>query len=153
MLCVKRLLAAGADPNHVSLDEKFTPLFGASARNHPQIVGILLDAGASVDTQDEHRMTALHAASTFGFADVIEVLLGRGADPNEQDDRGWTPLHTACKHGNAAAVEMLIKGGGSVLNRAGGVTPKQLALQEGHTEVVQVFESEGADTDVTISVT
>lgn len=128
---MQRLLAAGADPNYVSSDEKITPLIAASARDHAQIASILVRAGARVDYHEGDGSTALHTASIFGFADVIRVLLRGGANPNEQDVRGWAPLHLAHRHENAEAVEELVKGGGDILCKAARLTPLKTRIAKG----------------------
>lgn len=48
--------------------------------------GVLLKAGAKVDSVDQYEMTALHNAALNGHEGIVEVLLKKGAYVNE---KGW----------------------------------------------------------------
>lgn len=59
-----------------------TPLQVASNNNHPDIVALLLRAGADANCVDFHGVTPLYVAADSGHADVVEQLLCGGASPN-----------------------------------------------------------------------
>lgn len=72
---------------------------------HPEIVNILLKAGASPKSKDSRGKTALHYASESGQDDTIEQLLSSGADPNAQEAGTLkTPLHVAIENGQFNSV-------------------------------------------------
>lgn len=73
------LLRSGADANRRG-PEGLTPLMIASGLGQPQMVDLLLTAGADV-LEVEPRMgtTALHKAAQSGNADVIGLLLDHGS--------------------------------------------------------------------------
>lgn len=70
------------------------PLSAAAERNHAEIVGLLLDAGADPNLPEGPncpRGFALWAASRFGHRAVAERLLKAGADPNAMVESSGTP--------------------------------------------------------------
>ncbi|MDF3053837.1 MAG: arf-GAP with coiled-coil, repeat and protein 3-like, partial [Geminicoccaceae bacterium] len=72
-----------------------TPLHGAAAAGHAQVVAALLDAGAEVNHPDVHGTTALSDAARHGHVEVVTLLLKRGADIDPVDENGSTPLNSA----------------------------------------------------------
>jgi ankyrin repeat protein len=71
---VRVLLEAGAEVDAV-VEEGCTVLWYASAFNYPEIVRILLDYGASLDTRNTLvDQTPLDAAQRGGFTEVMKVL-------------------------------------------------------------------------------
>lgn len=69
--------------------------------------------------------------------DTTLRLLAMGADVNYVDpEKGNSPLHVAAKEGQAMQVELLhIYGADPLLTNASGLTPAQLAHQEGFTDL------------------
>lgn len=64
------------------------PLNWASDYGHVDVVKLLLDRGADINTKDkEAGSTPLHGASSLGYVDVIKLLLEKGADINAKDTR------------------------------------------------------------------
>jgi uncharacterized protein len=75
---------------------------------HPEIVNILLKAGASPKIVDNDGLSALHLACASGQDDTIELLLAAGADPNVQElSRKKNPLHVAIENGQFNSVQLL----------------------------------------------
>ncbi len=94
---VKRLLAAGADPNGRNA-EGDTPLFnlfgGPTWRADPawtaESIKALVNAGAKVDEQGRYGETALFAAVVGGDEVKVNELLAFNADPTIKDKWGRT---------------------------------------------------------------
>ncbi len=66
---------------HVSIEEgallaRHTALIAASSRGHPEIVKLLIEAGADINVQDEEGFTALYWASNY--PDIVELLKEAG---------------------------------------------------------------------------
>ncbi|KAI5363898.1 Putative Dilute domain, ankyrin repeat-containing domain superfamily [Septoria linicola] len=68
------------------------PLVYASCFGHREVVQALLDAGATVDTQDKNQWTALMWAITNSHKDIAKVLLDHGASTDVKSSSGRTPL-------------------------------------------------------------
>lgn len=156
---VRRLLAAGADPNHASaslagnfpattLTPGTVPLHLAVWSNRVDLAELLGNAGARVNAATTQGYTALHFAVARGHREVTEWLLAQSADPNAtasssnapgrspaipiyQMSLGWTPLHLAVRYGHPRLIELLVaKGAKLEATDAQGRTPADL-LQRG----------------------
>lgn len=102
---VKRLLAAGADPNAVRNHRRSGPLHYAAdgfvngpawdAKRQVNTIGVLLDAGAKVNAQDKNGAAPLHRAVRTRCAAAVRYLLKAGGDPGLKNNSGSTPFHLA----------------------------------------------------------
>jgi hypothetical protein len=102
---VELLLAAGADPNAAANRRHSTPLHYAAdgyitgptwdPEKQVSTLQLLLDAGATLNAQDQNGATALHRATRTRCADVVQYLLKAGADPTICNKPGSTPFHLA----------------------------------------------------------
>nr|KAG5694252.1 hypothetical protein BaRGS_021567 [Batillaria attramentaria] len=89
--------------------EKATLLFIASYGGFREIVTVLLNNNASVDTKNTAGDTALGTASYKGRKDLVELLLSRGATADTKDQFGRTPFFKACARGHKHIAELLLK--------------------------------------------
>ncbi len=89
---VEALVDAGADPSKGVFQ---APIVPAAAFGFTEIVGALLQAGASSDGTDEEGATALHHAGAFGFEDIARLLVEAGADREFKDNDGQEPADAA----------------------------------------------------------
>jgi hypothetical protein len=106
---VKRLLAAGADPN-ARTSTGSTALMWAV----PDVakLQLLLDAGADVNARSEERRTALTiAASTVGAAPALRLLLDYGAQPWTMNKNDPYLLREAARVGDVEMFRVLIEYG------------------------------------------
>lgn len=142
------LLENGADPN----DYRFgsspwhhsaggpIPII-CETMQHPQIVRLLLDAGAICTRPVEVRggatgilpvsfesATTMHYAAAAGVTASAQLIFARGVDIDAADADGLTPLHVAVKWGHQGMAEFLLKNGAnpSVRDRKGR-TPLDMA--------------------------
>lgn len=65
-----------------------TPLHWASVTNRLDLILLLLDAGADIDSRDDAGRTPLYACAAFGAVDAAALLLQRGAAYEGPDFRG-----------------------------------------------------------------
>lgn len=126
---VRAELAAGGDPNEP--DGTITPLMAAvtNATHMPEIVEILLEAGA------DPQQAVLSNANLLMFAaiarpDAIPPLVAGGADVHARNDRGATALHLAAREsGRPEAVRALLEAGANPnARRDDGATPLMQAV-------------------------
>ena len=138
---VRSLLDRGADPNaqcddYDELKLDWTPLHVATDEGHPDIIMLLLDHGAGIESRGSQHQTPLYMASSRGHVEVVRSPLDRGADPNAQcDDYGvielnWTPLLVASEKGGVEIVRVLLEHGAGVHYRDNfGTSPMHIALR------------------------
>lgn len=88
---------------------QLTPLMLAAAYGSPELLNLLLDAGANINAKDCRGMTPLmlSVASETQRADVVKLLLKRGADPSVKSLAGETALDWARKFNNPQVLAAL----------------------------------------------
>lgn len=91
------LLDAEADPNAITKDHHFRPLFIAALHGHNEIIPVLVAGGADVNGRVHKGETALHAAvrAAKKSQECIVELLALHADPNLKNADGETPCALA----------------------------------------------------------
>ncbi len=83
------LLEAGADPNIGANKDGYKALARAAFRGNVEIIGMLLDHGASIDEPKKDGVTPLEIAVTLGRKEAVSILLDRGADPHKGSKDPW----------------------------------------------------------------
>ena len=125
---------ARADPHAREHAHDQTALMWAAAQGHPEVVRLLLAAGARVD---DRSLVYPQVVSSSGNADrsgVFEVMQG-----------GYTPLLFAARRGDAASARLLVAAGADVdAAAASGTSPLVVAAHSGHGALA-AFLSAGAD--------
>lgn len=136
-----------------------TPLHFASLYGRLDIARVLLDHGATVNSEDKFGRTPLHlmAEGTANFEQdrvrVAQLLLESGADVNAKDNDHATPLHLASDNGRIAIARVLLDGG-AASNSKGykGRTPLHLVTRgiylyshDDGIHVAQLLLERGAD--------
>jgi ankyrin repeat protein/HEAT repeat protein len=126
---VNLLLAAGAPPDG--------GLPQAAQGGHVELVQLLLDKGARVQTKSPDGSTPLHLAALQGGFKTVELLLKHGADPNKVNQEGNTSLHMAISGDCDLETIKLLVESGAKLNIANdeALTPVRLAGLRGEKSV------------------
>ena len=143
---IRRALDDGADPNDLvagqdddGTEHESTALVAAACNGQLEAAALLLDRGASPDKPDSNGSAPLMMAAMNGQAAVMGLLLERGADLTATDlELGWTAFHFACFYNRPGCVEVLVRAGCDMTAKTNdGETGKQLAEENGHTEVLE----------------
>lgn len=150
---VRRLLAAGADPNRTETVEgrwqdgvQRSALGGAARGGHLEVARLLLDRGARVDLTPRGDASPLMIAARHGHADLVRLLLDTGADPNRVVPGDGTPLIAAVRGGDRRVVRMLLEAGADPdVYVDGDENPLYHAIGEGDPEMVRLLLDFGAD--------
>lgn len=90
-----------ADSARVLGDTLSEALFAAARNGHTEVVGFLLERGASVDAKGVFGGTGLHWAALNGHAETVAFLVSRGASLRIRDVRfDGTPADWAIEGGH-----------------------------------------------------
>jgi ankyrin repeat protein len=94
---VETLIKCGASINSRDKKNGYSALHFAAQGQRPEIVNILILAGADLEARDNFGNTALNRATFYskGKGETVKALLGHGANPNNENDHGVTPLSLA----------------------------------------------------------
>lgn len=139
----------GADVNFHDQYE-CTPLYYAIQCNHPEMVKLLLDYGADVNSKNSYYgSTMLHYALHYNYPEIVKLLLDYGADINCRNRYGYPPLHYTIEYGHMATVKLLLNHGADVnLKNIDEETPLHIATKNGYTEIVKLLLDYGADVNL-----
>jgi hypothetical protein len=145
---VRSLLEAGADAN-VRVNGE-SPLKQAVARDHVEVVGFLLMAGADVNQVGDYGVTPLHMAAMGNQVGMGGFLIKRGANIEAQAARlcggNSRPLHVAAVQGNAAFALLLLDKGADVNARErNDQTALHVAATHGYVGTVRFLLESKAD--------
>lgn len=109
----------GGATNHSSRGPgERTPLFyafdnnvGYDQKTAYQIVALLLQYNARVDSIDQSKQTPLHLAAEAGNPELVSLLIKHKALLHQKNYKGQTALFNAVRSGNTKVVCLLIKHG------------------------------------------
>ena len=143
---LRRLLAAGANPNIRDPEDDTTALHAAVSDDNEEAVAALLAAGADPNLQDDEGTTPLALAVTRtddSATSIVKRLVAAGADPHIADRHGLTPLHqTADIEDHEEILSVLLATVNAASDR--GVTPLMIAAGAGIEVNVALLLAAGA---------
>lgn len=99
----KQFYIKGAEINH----RGWNPLIYAATKGHTQIIEMLLDVGAKIDSTSDNGTTALMMAARGNHLEAVKLLLKSGANPNIRNESGGTALNFALGREHQKVVELL----------------------------------------------
>ncbi len=112
-----------------------TALHLAARKGRTDIVHLLCDHDANIDSKGYTGWTALHYASERGHLSTAQCLAGRGASLNQQDDNGETPVHLSSLYGYVSIVAWLLENGAEdTIENKRGETARDIAERYCHNE-------------------
>ena len=142
------LMKAGVDPNWSSATARYIPLTISAEKGHEEMLKLLLEYGAHVNSYTSHGITALHRAVQNNHKSCINVLVSHGADCNAADATGATPICYAARHRGTANLNLLLKHCKKPkLNytTSANTNPLMYAVEQNEPEKVTLLLSRGAD--------
>jgi hypothetical protein len=104
LLWVKKLLALGAEPNRAG----WSPMHYAAMNNHVDILKVLLEHNAYIDSASQNATTPLMMAARAGAEQAVLFLLENGADPTTVSESGFNAAGYAFKVGRKELGEKLL---------------------------------------------
>jgi ankyrin repeat protein len=138
-------IALGADPKDTG-QEGMSALHFAGYLGADQVIPLLIEKGAPINSLDEQGRTPLHLAAYSGQTSAVSVLMDHKADPEVKDkENEMTALHYAVtqKHGNTVKV-LLEKGANPNPEEKNTYTPLFIAKQEGLDDIVTILQEHDA---------
>ena len=123
-----------------------TPLHYACAVGVLEIVKVVIEAGADLNSPNKFGSTPLHEASDRNFDTIVDHLLLRGAKATCVDLLANSPLHYCSSKGHVATCKLLLQGNADVTAVGEhGYTPLHLAAMRGHPAIIVELLDFGAD--------
>lgn len=132
---------AASEPNEVNEQ----PIHAAAAHGHAEVIGVLVEHGASPNARCDSGGTPLIMAAFFGSVAAVKKLLAAGADVDDCDDTGMTALLAVVARGNAELVQVLLDAGAQMdLKDAAGRSALDVARQFNQPEIEKLLAARGA---------
>ncbi|EXL63296.1 hypothetical protein FOCG_01653 [Fusarium oxysporum f. sp. radicis-lycopersici 26381] len=139
------LLLAASYGSYSGFSRDFIPETATTSPDFPclayhQVLELLLQSGADVNTSDVRGYTPLYMASLGGFIDIVEILTQKGAGLNVKTVAGETPLHASSAMGHLRVTQLLIQHGADAASKDNsGRNPLHYACRSGDLEVVNLI--------------
>ena len=134
------VLKEGIDGSHS------TPMHGAAAYGHPEMVKYLIEKGADVNIPNDFGYTPILGAASGGKVECMQYLIEAGADINMKLPQGEALIHLAALSGNLDMVKMLVENGADINQRTDyGRIPVINALYSQQLEVIEYLVEHGAN--------
>jgi hypothetical protein len=148
---LQKIIASGANPN-ASDSSARSALMTAAAKNKPESVLALIEAGATIEC-DFESWTALKSAAEAGNVPAAGTLIDKGArvdwtgpQVSYRSIKGGSPLQVAAANGRVEMMNFLLEKKADI-NRLtqNNDTALMLAAEAGKTEAVDLLLKKGAD--------
>jgi uncharacterized protein len=139
---VRELLASDPHARHERTPEGFTTLGLAAFLGGPEVVALLLQAGADPDDDADNpaRVRPVHAAVAARDGESLQLLLEAGADPNVRQQGGFTPLHAAAHADEPELAQLLLEHGADpALTTDDGRDAAKIAADDGGGRVAALL--------------
>lgn len=144
-----RLIEDGTKLDSASDWRGWTPLTLAAYNGHGEMIELLLNKQAIVDSRGPFGRTPLSLAAANGHKSVAQSLIWHGAAVDSRDVYGETPLVRAVESDDTPVAELLLDNGARVDSKnSQGQTPLALAAEHGCKRLVELLLQYRAEIDL-----
>lgn len=144
--------AVQRDPSLLNQQDSRTkraPLYDAIRSGHLDVVNLLLELGASVDTVDSRKQTPLHFALTRRRPEIIKSILSKTENVNQQDGRQkatYLMYAIMFQNGNLDLIKTMLQKGADVnLKNSSDQTALHIACYRNQLEAAKAMIAAGAE--------
>ena len=121
-------------------------------KGNTDVIQVLLDYGANIDSRGNNDMTPLHWAASFGMFGATRFLLDNGAKYDLKDSDGRTALHYAVVENHLDIVcELVDRGANKDIEDDGELTALQYAQRDHRTTEIVLDNDEVPQSDSDVS--
>ena len=156
---VRRLLAAGRDPNQVAEQDEVPPLLLAAINDQADIMRVLIAGGADLYVIHHHLGSVLAIVAQFASVQALQVLIECGLPIDLDLGGGRTALMEAARENSPAsqsrpfaALARALVGAGANINAQDheGITPLMWSCRTTtkRVEVLKILLQAGADLEL-----
>ncbi|OQE24010.1 hypothetical protein PENFLA_c010G04791 [Penicillium flavigenum] len=133
----------------LALKSSRSALSAACLGGKSDVVTLLLDKSANVNSYHKLHATALFTALVYGHQDIVPILLEQGADVNITDEHHGTALYMASPLGNPDIVLSILERGADInYNHKRHGTALYRACRSGRPKVVKILLENGANVNI-----
>ena len=127
-------------------DTQETAVHWATSYRHVEVLKVLIDKGADLDTKDSQNRIALHKATMNDDYESARIILeSKRADTQAEDLYNWTPLRWAAPNGQESIVRLLLKHNDRIdAQDKDGWTALRWAAHKGNSKIVKLLIREKA---------
>ncbi|WP_114571711.1 M48 family metallopeptidase [Exiguobacterium flavidum] len=105
------------------------------------VAQMIIDAGIDTAAEDDYEMTPLQSAAYLANLDAVQAMLDAGIPVDQASKSNWTSLHHAVDGEATDAIELLLAAGADpTIENDEGVTPYELALEYGYSDIVKLLK-------------
>jgi ankyrin repeat protein len=152
---VRLLVARGGNVNAREPSQNQDALMWAAAERHPDVVRLLIEAGANLHSHTKKGFTALHFAAREGDLESTRQLLAAGVSVNVRSQSDEPAAETRQENSGggrsasgAVAVIGAPRGPAYQATLSAGSTPLLVATVRGHVPLALFLLEQGADPNV-----
>jgi len=145
---VTRLLDQHQEWLNAKDSNNLPPLSQAAIDGQIEVVFLLIDKGADLETGDNEGSTPLHNACASGRSEIVKYLVANGAQINSRDNFGMTALLFATSRGHIDIVDYLLQNGADSSAKTDNNRGVMLiAVLSGQVEMANYFIEKGFSID------
>ncbi len=141
----KRMIARGADVNKTG----WTPLHYAATSGQLEMIKLLIDEHAYIDTESPNQSTPLMLAAMYGTEAAVKLLLQEGADPSVKNQLGLNAADFAAKAERMDLARFLDKLANEGVNPKTGEVVEKKAISVAASQTVATTSAPITSTNLT----